>query len=46
MAPSPAPSPHGTFSAPVEKVLDWPGVHAAQALLEDKPLEGLWFDRT
>jgi len=30
----------------VEKVLHWPGAHAAGALLENKPLEGLWFDRT
>jgi len=37
---------HGVKEFLVEKVLDWPGVHAARALLEDKPLEGLWFDRT
>jgi hypothetical protein len=30
----------------VERVLDWPGVHAARAILEDKPLTGYWFDRT
>jgi len=37
---------HGVKEFLVEKVLDWPGVHAARALLEGKPLEGLWFDRT
>ena len=26
--------------------MEWPGVHAARALMEGKPLEGLWFDRT
>jgi hypothetical protein len=26
--------------------LDWPGVHAARALLGGEVLEGLWFDRT
>ena len=30
----------------VERVLDWPGVHAAQALLDGKPLTGYWFDRS
>ena len=30
----------------VEKVLDWPGVHAAPALLSGLPLEGIWYDRT
>jgi hypothetical protein len=30
----------------VGRVRDWPGVHAVRALLEDEPLEGLWFDRT
>ncbi len=37
---------HGVKEFLVEKVLEWPGVHAARALLEGKPLEGLWFDRT
>jgi hypothetical protein len=27
-------------------VLDWPGVHAARSILEDKPLTDYWFDRT
>ncbi|MDY7094015.1 MAG: hypothetical protein SX243_13690 [Acidobacteriota bacterium] len=30
----------------VESPLDWPGVHGAKALLEGKPLEGVWRDRT
>jgi hypothetical protein len=30
----------------VGRVRDWPGVHAVRALLQDEPLEGLWFDRT
>ena len=30
----------------VERVLDWPGVHCAAALLDGTPLEGHWFDRT
>jgi len=37
---------HGAKEGLVEKVRDWPGVHAVRALLEDEPLEGLWFDRT
>jgi hypothetical protein len=30
----------------VESPLEWPGVHAARALVEGKPLEGYWFNRT
>jgi hypothetical protein len=37
---------HGVKENLVERVLDWPGVHAAKAILEDKPLTGYWFDRT
>jgi REP element-mobilizing transposase RayT len=37
---------HGVKEFLVEKVRDWPGMHAGRALLEDEPLEGLWFDRT
>jgi REP element-mobilizing transposase RayT len=37
---------HGVKEFLVEKVRDWPGVHAGRALLDDEPLEGLWFDRT
>jgi len=37
---------HGCKEGLVERLSDWPGVHAAQALVEGKPLEGTWFDRT
>jgi REP element-mobilizing transposase RayT len=37
---------HGVKENLVERVLDWPGVHAARSILEDKPLKGYWFDRT
>jgi hypothetical protein len=37
---------HGVKENLVERVLDWPGVHAARSILEDKPLTGYWFDRT
>jgi hypothetical protein len=37
---------HGVKENLVERVLDWPGVHAARPILEDKPLTGYWFDRT
>jgi REP element-mobilizing transposase RayT len=30
----------------VERLADWPGVHAAQALLDGGPVAGTWFDRT
>lgn len=30
----------------VAKPQHWPGVHCARALLEGKPLEGFWFDRS
>ncbi len=30
----------------VAKPSDWPGAHCATALVEGKPLAGLWFDRT
>jgi hypothetical protein len=30
----------------VERVIDWPGVHCARALIEGEPLQGYWFDRT
>jgi hypothetical protein len=29
----------------VERAVDWPGVHSARAILEDKPLVGYWFNR-
>ncbi len=37
---------HGVKEGLVERVLDWPGVHCAQALLTGEPLEGKWFNRT
>jgi hypothetical protein len=37
---------HGVKENLVERVRDWPGVHAARSILEDKPLKGYWFDRT
>jgi len=30
----------------VERLLDWPGVHAVRALLDGEELKGLWHDRT
>jgi hypothetical protein len=30
----------------VARLEDWPGVHAAPALLAGRPLEGVWVDRT
>jgi hypothetical protein len=30
----------------VERVVDWPGIHCARALIEGEPLQGYWFDRT
>jgi hypothetical protein len=30
----------------VEKATQWPGVHAARALLGEEELKGIWFDRT
>jgi hypothetical protein len=32
---------HGVKEFLVEKVREWPGVHAARALLDDEPMEGL-----
>jgi REP element-mobilizing transposase RayT len=37
---------HGVKEDLVQRVCDWPGAHAAQALLHGKPPEGIWFDRT
>jgi hypothetical protein len=37
---------HGVKEGLVERLREWPGVHCARALLEDQPLEGLWFNRT
>jgi len=37
---------HGVKEGLVARVLDWPGVHAASALLSGLSLEGVWYDRT
>jgi hypothetical protein len=37
---------HGAKEGLVESLREWPGVSAVRALLQDEPLEGLWFDRT
>jgi hypothetical protein len=37
---------HGVKEFLVERVRDWPGVHAVRALVDGEVLEGLWFDRT
>ncbi len=37
---------HGVKENLVESPLEWPGVHAARALVEGNPLEGHWYDRT
>ncbi len=37
---------HGVKENLVERVDQWPGVHSARAILDDKSLQGYWFDRT
>ena len=37
---------HGPKEGLVERPRDWPGVHAAKALIKDAPLTGIWFNRT
>jgi putative transposase len=37
---------HGVKENLVDRLRDWPGVHAVRALLDGEALEGLWFDRT
>ena len=36
----------GTKEGLVRKPLDWPGAHSIQALLDGRPMRGVWFDRT
>ena len=36
----------GTKEGLVRKPQDWPGAHSVQALLDGRPLRGIWFDRT
>ncbi|HXO21919.1 MAG TPA: transposase [Thermoanaerobaculia bacterium] len=37
---------HGCKEGLVERLREWPGVSALPALLDERPLEGIWFDRT
>ncbi|MEM7352938.1 MAG: transposase [Acidobacteriota bacterium] len=37
---------HGVKEGLVESPLQWPGVHAARALVHGEPLEGAWFNRS
>jgi hypothetical protein len=37
---------HGVKEDLVPAPREWPGLHAVRALLDDEPVEGLWFDRT
>ncbi len=37
---------HGVKEGLVARLAEWPGVHAAPALLSGEPLEGIWHDRT
>jgi REP element-mobilizing transposase RayT len=37
---------HGVKEGLVEKVLDWPGVHGARALMTGEAVQGYWFDGT
>ncbi len=37
---------HGVKEGLVARVEEWPGVHAAPALLSGLPLEGVWYNRT
>ena len=36
----------GTKEGLVRRPQDWPGAHSVQALLDGRPLRGVWFDRT
>lgn len=37
---------HGCKEGLVARPQDWPGANAVKSLIENVPLEGLWFDRT
>ena len=37
---------HGVKEGLVESPLEWPGVHAAKALVYGEPLVGMWFNRS
>ena len=36
----------GTKEGLVRRPQDWPGAHSVQALLDGRPMRGVWFDRT
>lgn len=37
---------HGCKEGLVARPQEWPGAHSVEALVEGKPVQGLWFDRT
>ncbi len=37
---------HGVKEELTERPRDWPGVHAAKALVDGEPIQGYWFSRT
>lgn len=37
---------HGVKEGLVERCVDWPGVHSAEALTSGQEMQGFWFDRT
>lgn len=37
---------HGCKEGLVARPQEWPGAHSVEALMEGKPLQGYWFDRT
>ncbi len=37
---------HGVKENLVDSVLAWPGVHCAASLIDGKPMEGIWLDRS
>ncbi len=37
---------HGVKEGLVERVADWPGIHAARQLVAGAPLDGYWFNRS
>lgn len=37
---------HGCKEGLVARCRDWPGAHCVRALMDGRPIEGVWFDRT
>ena len=37
---------HGVKEGLVARASEWPGVNCVRAILEDEPLQGIWYDRT